>query len=260
MAAAAAISTPLGLSFLLVVPLSFSALRLKKRETFALTILCIVSRLLFGPVGDPLGLREVTLEVSEGVQLWVSTVTTVLTYTGVALTFGRIAQQKRRIGDLTGLATRDPLTRCANRRALDEFLERHEEAQGSVIVIDADHFKRVNDTYGHDAGDRVLVKLGSILSGLTRAGDLVARVGGEEFVVLLPGAPGSAAERVCTRILETIRTTPFDIGGERTIAVTASAGVATGVLGAVLLARADAALYEAKGAGRDRFATASDEA
>lgn len=74
--------------------------------------------------------------------------------------------------------------------------------------------------------------------------------------MVLPNAPAAAARRVCERTLETIRTVPFDIGEERTIPVTASAGVATGELGAALLARADAALYEAKRAGRDRCATA----
>lgn len=162
---------------------------------------------------------------------------------------------------LEELATHDPLTGLTNRRALDAALlrevrrARRGERTCGVIMLDIDHFKRVNDTYGHEAGDRVLVALARVLQRGVRDEDVVARFGGEEFVIILPEA--SLAET--TRRAEELRTAvtlllPSAI--EPLPPVTISLGAAVfpdhGASGAEVLHAADAALYEAKAQGRNR--------
>lgn len=159
------------------------------------------------------------------------------------------------------LARTDPLTGCANRRTLLEKL--HSEIERarryglalSVLMIDLDHFKRVNDTRGHLTGDDVLRQVAQLLRSVMRSVDVVARYGGEEFVVVLPetAAPGalSFAERVCEQVADH----DFAAGGDP-LSVTVSVGAATTDSGAEvdaddLLARADAALYRAKRDGRN---------
>jgi diguanylate cyclase (GGDEF)-like protein len=119
-----------------------------------------------------------------------------------------------------------------------------------ALCIDADHFKAVNDTHGHDAGDRVLVDIAARLQQAVRRYDMVARVGGEEFTVLLIGIGAEEGACLAERIRGAIADSPC--GG---IPVTASVGVAAwrpGDTPDALLKRADEALYAAKGAGRNR--------
>ena len=172
-----------------------------------------------------------------------------------------IVEQRRMHGEamrLRYLAVTDPLTGIANRRALADSLDAvltTTLATGtmlSVVMIDLDDFKSVNDDYGHAAGDGVLAATADILRAAGRQGDLVARYGGEEFVVVLAACGALEAmgwaERARVRLRETLMP-----GIERQ--VTASLGVATSTgneTAAVLLARADAAMYRAKTAGRDR--------
>ncbi|MCB9560107.1 MAG: PAS domain S-box protein [Kofleriaceae bacterium] len=158
-------------------------------------------------------------------------------------------------------AIRDPLTGLYNRRYLAETLDR-ELARATrtgdavaIAIFDADHFKRINDTHGHRAGDEVLRALGAILRAGTRRSDVACRYGGEEFVLLMPGATVEAA---VTRV-ETLRAQVAALAivhDGRTIRVTLSAGVAAFPTdagdGDALLHAADAALYAAKDAGRDR--------
>jgi diguanylate cyclase (GGDEF)-like protein len=153
-------------------------------------------------------------------------------------------------------ATLDPLTGLSNRKALRRrFEELHRQAKlaGSaigVVVVDLDHFKAVNDTYGHQRGDAVLKAVGHELRSALREGELVYRLGGEEFLVLLRGAEALAADTIAERLRGAIaaaRPAGLDI--------TASLGVSVGtddVDYATLFARADAALYEAKRQGRNR--------
>ena len=155
----------------------------------------------------------------------------------------------------------DHLTGLANRRVLFEAaeleLERWRRAPRalSVVMIDADHFKAINDRFGHAAGDAVLRHLAAALGATFGAHDTVARLGGEEFVALLPGVDTPAAVSLAERLCRSVAAQPVRVG-EHVIAYTVSAGVATmapGVGGVdALLQRADAAMYAAKAAGRDR--------
>ena len=155
----------------------------------------------------------------------------------------------------------DALTGLLNRRAMQEALD--EQAQRSrrlgepfsVLMLDADHFKAVNDVQGHAAGDRALQHLGTLLAAQMRDIDRVGRWGGEEFVVLLPGASLGQAREVGERLRERVQALPLR-WQDQAVPLTLSAGVsqwseAGDDLGA-LLARADAALYRAKAAGRNR--------
>ena len=168
----------------------------------------------------------------------------------------------RELEALAALARRDPLTGLANRRALEEALAREvgraarDGAPLAVVALDVDHFKRVNDAHGHAAGDAVLAAVAARAAEALRAGDLLARIGGEEFAALLPGATLEAAAEVAERVRARIGAAPVP-AGEARLAVTVSAGVAAlapAEDGAALLARADARLYAAKRAGRDRVA------
>lgn len=150
----------------------------------------------------------------------------------------------------------DLLTGLANRRGFDEALDRElsriDRSAGSlsVALIDLDHFKAVNDSQGHQAGDRVLATVGSVLCGVARTHDVAARIGGDEFALLLPDCDPDAARLVADRVLAGVATTVGRHG------VTASIGLATaprhGRTRGEVVRSADEALYEAKAAGRNR--------
>lgn len=160
------------------------------------------------------------------------------------------------------LAITDPLTRLHNRRYFHTQLQSmvaDNTARGaslSLLVLDLDHFKAVNDRHGHDAGDDVLRECADRLRKVVRNIDVVARFGGEEFVIVMPDTESFAASRVAERLRGLIDNEPFRVaGGSIAISVTASIGVATGtgegVSGEGLFKLADEALYEAKKAGRN---------
>ncbi len=161
-------------------------------------------------------------------------------------------------------ATRDALTRVVNKRGFEEalskefaFARRHKRAL-SLLTFDVDHFKRVNDTYGHPAGDYVLRKMAEVANATLRREDLLARIGGEEFAVLLRDIEEEPARACAERVRTKVETCPFETGGMR-IPVTISIGVATLSSHAdagALVAAADRALYEAKRAGRNRVVVA----
>jgi len=158
---------------------------------------------------------------------------------------------------MQALATTDPLTGLPNRRALDECLQaalaaaqRHGEPV-SVALIDVDHFKRVNDRYGHAAGDRVLVQLGHRLAADLRASDRLGRWGGEEFLLVSGHTPLAAALELAERLRASVAGFSFGHGEPVTVSV-GVAQVRQGDDAERLLERADAALYRAKDAGRNR--------
>ncbi|MFL6586401.1 MAG: diguanylate cyclase [Luteimonas sp.] len=176
----------------------------------------------------------------------------------LTLRLGVLRQQR---DEMTRLAQTDPLTGLPNRRAALEQLERSIEAARAsgapltVAFIDLDHFKRINDRYGHECGDRVLRHVAHALRGAFRSADHVARMGGEEFLVILPGAdPDHARLRVDT--LRAMLSSTGVVLDKPGMQVTLSAGISAlraddaGV--DALLQRADTAMYAAKHAGRDR--------
>ena len=163
-------------------------------------------------------------------------------------------------------SVRDALTGLYNRRYLEEVLEREvrRAARGTqslgILMIDLDHFKSFNDTYGHDAGDAVLRETGQFLAKGIRAEDFVCRFGGEEFVVLLPTADIEASRARAERLRSKMRELTVMYQGKSLGMVTISVGVASfpqhGMSPKELMAAADAALYEAKRGGRDQVAVA----
>jgi diguanylate cyclase (GGDEF)-like protein len=170
--------------------------------------------------------------------------------------------------ELARLARVDSLTGLANARVFSEALPRltsharRTRTPIAVIVLDVDLFKRVNDSFGHAAGDRVLREVGGVLGSGRRREDLVARTGGEEFAVVLPGVDRAGAERVADRIRRAVAAAGVTVGGTP-VHVTISAGVAEldpAESDESFVARADAALYESKRAGRDRVSAAPPRA
>jgi diguanylate cyclase (GGDEF)-like protein len=154
----------------------------------------------------------------------------------------------------------DALTQLANRRRLEEktavlfSASRRHHFDVAVMMIDVDHFKEVNDHYGHEAGDRVLVDVADCVRTCLRTEDVGARWGGEEFVIVLPFTGRTAAAQVAERLRALIAATSIDVGGGRPLKVTVSIGVAAEVEGAdpaELLSLADVALYQAKARGRN---------
>lgn len=165
--------------------------------------------------------------------------------------------------ELEAETRRDPLTGVFNRSFLEQYLAREFENAAregwplSIAFCDLDHFKKVNDTHGHQAGDRILQATARLLKGNTRDSDVVARYGGEEFVLVLPNADADTCSSVCERIVAALADTPHDIG-PGAISVTISIGFATQSPDspydsvAALLKAADQALYTAKMQGRNR--------
>jgi diguanylate cyclase (GGDEF)-like protein len=161
---------------------------------------------------------------------------------------------------LTEQANRDPLTGLFNRRYLDATMVREisrcmRESQAlSVMLIDIDHFKKVNDSHGHEVGDQVLRKLAGLLEEETRAGDVICRYGGEEFLALLPGMPLEAAYERAQRYRQLLKSRPIAVG-DISLVVCISIGIASLPQHAgdarSLIVAADSALYHAKAAGRD---------
>ncbi|WP_407276663.1 diguanylate cyclase [Halothiobacillus sp. DCM-1] len=165
--------------------------------------------------------------------------------------------------DLQRVAALDPLTGIYNRRfgfkRLEEELSRAERNQSplAAMIFDLDHFKRVNDTFGHLAGDRVLIRAAQLARDLLREGDVILRYGGEEFVIVLPGAGLQDARNVAERVRFAISQAEFPIGGDQSLKVTASIGVcATNgkqpISAEALINAADQRLYAAKASGRNR--------
>jgi len=168
----------------------------------------------------------------------------------------RIRRRLHRLGAL------DPLTGLFNRRESTRRLGARDMRTGAIVLVDADHFKAINDHYGHAAGDRVLVALTQRLQGACRPSDMLARWGGEEFLLVCPGLDREQAERFADRLRSVVAATPVELDDGQRVAVTISLGFAalvdrganggSGWQDAVRVA--DRALYAAKRSGRDAWA------
>ena len=164
------------------------------------------------------------------------------------------------------LSVRDPLTGLFNRRFMQESLERElrRAARSSrslgAILVDIDHFKQFNDSYGHEAGDIVLRELGGFLQSQIRGGDIACRVGGEEFLLVLPDTSLDVTRQRAEKLREESKRVSIQYGGRPLAAITLSMGVAGfpvhGTMCDAILRSADEALYQAKAQGRDRVVVA----
>ena len=167
-------------------------------------------------------------------------------------------------------AIHDPLTGLYNRRQMEELLSREflrVQRSGStfaVVMVDIDHFKRINDTHGHETGDEVLARIAIVLGNGIRRSDIACRYGGEEFLLLLLGSSAENAVRRATEIRHSVRNLDLSLRGGATISITASFGVAAcpehGTDRDALLRAADQALYRAKNSGRDQVVAAGGAA
>ena len=180
----------------------------------------------------------------------------------VTATRDEMQQLRGQMGVLQNQAQTDPLTRLRNRRgfeqAVAEYLQGSEADLGgcTVMIADIDHFKRVNDSYGHLVGDQVIKALAQVLQNNVKGRDIAARWGGEEFIVFLPATAAAGAVRLAEQLRLAFSKTRIKRGGKQEVSdpVTISIGVAEIESGEVLeraVDRADRALYQAKGDGRN---------
>jgi diguanylate cyclase (GGDEF)-like protein/PAS domain S-box-containing protein len=212
---------------------------------------------------------------ADGGIVWVMrTATVVRDPAGVPLHFldqvQDVTERRRFEHELRHLADHDPLTGLYNRRRFEQELDRQVSEvarygpRGALLVLDLDHFKYVNDALGHHAGDELILSVAATLRARLRDSDILARLGGDEFAVLLPNVDERGALRVADDLVHAIRdeASVGSTSGQRR--VTTSVGVAPlragGMTGEELLIAADLAMYDAKEAGRDRFAVVSGDA
>lgn len=205
----------------------------------------------------------------DGSRLWGNTVITPLpdeagAVRGYVVVSRDMTERKRMEDEMRKLATTDPLTGAFNRRQGGFLLAAEFERSArtgepfSVLMLDVDHFKQVNDTYGHEAGDRVLKALVETCKQQLRAIDMVARWGGEEFLLLLRGADTKASVYAAERLRQTIAALTVTVTEGHRIAFTVSIGIAQSLGDPIdeTIRRSDAALYDAKTAGRNRVQAA----
>jgi diguanylate cyclase (GGDEF)-like protein/PAS domain S-box-containing protein len=218
---------------------------------------------------DPVHRADVELVRRDGSRAWVD-LTSSMVRDGAGRPLYRLTQlidvtaRKESEERLRDLARRDPLTGVHNRRHFSEELGRELElarrrgSRGAILLLDVDHLKSINDTLGHQAGDDVIVAVADALSGRVRTGDVVARIGGDEFAVLLRRVDERQATAVADGVVAAVRdraSPRFRSGVRPTVSVgVAMIGPDTHLTPEELLAEADGALYEAKSDGRDRIA------
>ena len=261
--------TVLSLVFIIPPIIIWAAFRLGQREvTLASTAACSVAIWYTVQGRGPFALAS----LNQTLLLVLAFVSTVVT-TGLVLT-AVVGQRSRAnealqeaLRELAEQAIRDPMTGLYNRRFLREFLTRElirAKRAGTglaAIMMDIDHFKRINDSFGHDAGDLVLTEVATLLRNSIRGSDMVCRFGGEEFVLVLTDATRASALRRCEEIQAAIKRLEPMYRGRSLGHPTASFGVALFPDHATdadsLINASDAALYEAKRAGRDCVITSS---
>jgi len=230
--------------------------------TFSAAVLS--ARVAWTTVGVAGGVFAVMASFSrgvDGVTLWVEAVASLVVICWMVV---RVQNQSLRLrAVLNNLAHTDPLTGLANRRGFDDALAREHARRSrggppsALLLVDVDHFKLVNDSWGHQAGDVTLRRLGELLSGMFRPMDVVGRIGGEEFAVLIPDCTAEKALLRAQALNESVRTVTQGWEHPITVSVGVAARPEAASSPAELLAAADAALYAAKAAGRDRVCTES---
>lgn len=232
-----------GLLWGLPVPLVCSAVHLGATGQ-PLEVVAAARWLVSGPLGLGLALHPLLFLVVFGA-----------VGTGMAERSARIDQL---IGTLRSRAETDGLTGLLNHRTFHERADVADEA--SLLMIDVDHFKRVNDRHGHVTGDALLRALAHRLRSAVRPYDVVCRYGGEEFAVLLPRTPAAEAAEIAERLRRDVGEAPFRLRRDLDVSVTISAGVAArrpGESSQSWIARADERLYASKAAGRNRVTSAT---
>ena len=225
---------------------------------------------IIGWVGLVHGIAVMAMPAAQGnADRWVDVMVSVVVVGGVVRVLS--ARSDRLVERLEAEARVDPLTGLLNRRGFHERMNVElprairEESSIGLVALDIDHFKRVNDAHGHEVGDRVLSWLGATIREQVRGIDVAARLGGEEFVVVIPGADALGARDVAERIRLSVTAAPgrARFGITDTQAITISAGVAARV-GPIdsheLLMAADEALYDAKRGGRNRTLVSGEPA
>jgi len=168
---------------------------------------------------------------------------------------------------LVKMATTDTLTQIPNRLALAQFLSAafkksvEQDTPFSIIIFDIDNFKRVNDTYGHDIGDKVLVKISEILNSQFRSNDIFSRYGGEEFMAALPGISQENCFKIAKRAISLVSKTKIPANADEHISITVSAGVSSRISKDItyenIIKRSDNALYKAKTSGKNKVCISS---
>lgn len=229
--------------------------------TYAAHILCTVNMMVVAPYNTVHSF--VSQEVFFQTAYW-TTMNMVSTLSILAMGGALVAVcVMQRLDDLRADADHDYLTGLKTRRAFEEAARYYCDARSgdvaaTLIIIDIDHFKAINDEHGHVAGDQVIGRIGAFLNAQTRSSDVAGRIGGEEFCLLLPGTDTTGARQLAARLREKLSGLTFDALPE-TLRVTASFGIAefgrrTAFADAYPMA--DAALYSAKSRGRDRIVCA----
>lgn len=222
--------------------------------TTALLILYVVLLVVFNEDILSISNMHSSAEKVVATGFWLIMTIAMSTYFGVEI-------QKRKnnyIQKLAQLAERDPLTKVLNRRGLNRYLQLELEKVDavnplSVLLIDIDHFKKINDEFGHDVGDSCLIMLTQLLTNNVRHSDLVARMGGEEFLIALPDTTKEQANKLAQKLLQTISQTNLDTLN-RAMTVTVGVAELDYNAGSVdkLIKHADQALYEGKKQGRNQ--------
>ncbi|MFI5958981.1 GGDEF domain-containing protein [Cryptosporangium sp. NPDC051539] len=235
------------LGLLLLVPILYSAYYLNNRMLAATLAVAIA--------GNAVSMARPPLGVYASAEIVFFTIVAAL----VSLTVKRLRREVERLVILLARdASTDPLTGALNRRSFDEVFRAAlaDSVQTgrpvALVVFDVDHFKTINDTHGHAAGDRILCDVTEILRQCCRSTDYVGRLGGDEFALLMPGADSEEGAAIAERLRSGLA---HGSGGGATLSVGVASAPAGGVTVAELTAAADQALYSAKRMGRNRIAT-----
>jgi diguanylate cyclase (GGDEF)-like protein len=246
--------------FVAIVPLSYCLLKIQfnKREIFPLkeinfvkfsiSIILIAHIIVMCRISNLFGLSEDGLSVSSDYSLIILLSGHLSSLVALLMI---INSQKEKL--LTELADKDGLTNLLNRRAFIAKLKSKKAIQGAILICDADHFKNINDTYGHVVGDKVLIHIANVIRSSTSDSDLLARYGGEEFLAFFSNINTDEAVAIAERIRKTLEKSPVK-NGDNTIQVTISVGVTIHEGGPIesTIDAADKNLYSAKRMGRNK--------